>query len=166
MPSTPMGPELVAQAERLRNAQREEERLSLETTRMDLENRGRVVLMALGIVGVVVPLLAERHMSAAPSLLAWASVCLLVSALTGVVSQAVERHFRNKAMALNAQFISAVLLAPYEKDGRERADRLVPHITRLSEQRSRAGDIGDAVLYLSFVAGVCLLIAAVLYART
>ena len=86
--------DLLAKSERAMSTQRDEVRLLLEMSRMDLENRGRVVLMSLGIVGVVVPLLAQSPQLTSQSLLIWASVSLLASAIAGVVAQAVERHFR------------------------------------------------------------------------
>ena len=49
--------ELLAKSDQVMSTQRDEVRLMLEISRMDLENRGRVVLVSLGIVGVVVPLL-------------------------------------------------------------------------------------------------------------
>ncbi len=51
--------DLLAKSERAMSTQRDEVRLLLEVSRMDLENRGRAVLMSLGIVGVVVPVLAQ-----------------------------------------------------------------------------------------------------------
>src|SRR5882672_11207234 len=103
--------DLLAKSERAMSTQRDDVRLLLEISRMDVENRARVVLMSLGIVGVVVPLLAQSQPPTRPSLLIWATVSLLMSAISGVVAQAVERHFRNTLMTVHGQYVAAAFLA-------------------------------------------------------
>lgn len=160
--------DLLAMSQGTMNTQRDEVRLMLEISRMDLENRSRVVLMALGIVGVVVPLLAHSQQITRPLFLIWASVFLLVSATAGVVAQAAERHFRNTLMTVHARYVSAAFMVGSRNDPSDvtQAKELQTRITSLNRRRSKAGDWMDVTLYLPFVVGVVLLIAAFLFAHT
>jgi hypothetical protein len=157
--------DLIAKSEKAMSTQRDEARLLLEISRMDLENRGRVVLLSLGIVGVVVPLLAQSQYLSSPTLLIWASVSLLASAIVGVVAQAFERRFRNTLMTLHARYVSAAFAAAVRNDKSDvqQPRRLQAEITTLNNRRSKVGDWEDVALYLLFVVGVALLIAAIVF---
>jgi hypothetical protein len=156
--------DLVAKSERSMSTQRDEVRLLLELSRMDLDNRGRVVLMSLGIAGVVVPLLANSSQITNPTLLIYATASLLASAIAGVVAQAVDRHFRNTLMTVHGRYVAASFLAGVRNDPGDvqQAQELQMRIATLNRRRSSVGDLEDAALYLLFVVGVVLLIAAVL----
>ena len=149
------------------STQRDEVRLLLDIARLDIETRGRVVLMALGIVGVVVPLLTQSRQLTLPGLLTWACVALFVTAVTGVVAQAIERHLRNRLMTVHAQYVSAVFAAAAGGSIEYgRAEALQHEMESINKRRSLAGDWEDAILYLSFVVGAVLLISAVGFAKS
>jgi hypothetical protein len=136
------------------------------------ENRGRIMLLTAGIVGIVVPLLAKEPGLVSRGMLKVASICWLTSLSVAVLGQAVDRFTLKRITdAFNVVAVSgyeARLLrraaivreteipdpnSPAETNSREAIDAL----DDARKFRQGIATLEDILVYGTFITGVVVL---------